>query len=131
MYSIASVFDVLRSIEGVALEDDTGAALEDDKRLSCPLTEERCSSYKDPDNCEEGNNQSCKQSVTVFYKQGKLRILCFRFKISRVNRNGFIPKEDSTLAGVIKYLKIDRSLLELIKPPAVPVRPGKAMSYHA
>jgi hypothetical protein len=112
MYSIASVFDALGSKKDIALEDDDGVVLEDDKRLRCPLSKNRCYYYKKPDDCEKGNSQSCKQPVIVFYKHKKLRILFFKFKISITNRDGFIPKDDSALSTVIKYCQIDKSLLK-------------------
>jgi hypothetical protein len=102
MYSIASILDALKSKEGIALEDD--------ETLGCPLPDGSC--HGNPDTCEKGNSQLCKQPVTVYYGYRKLIILFFRFKVSPGNRNGFIRKDDSSLVRLIEHNYINTSLLK-------------------
>jgi hypothetical protein len=101
VYSIPSVIGALKSVEGIVLENDN--------ELGCPLADNSC--LENPDDCEKGNNQSCKQSITVRKDYKKLVVLSFRFKISPDNRNGFIRKDDSSLALLIKHKHINKSLL--------------------
>jgi hypothetical protein len=113
MYSVASVFSALDSTNDIILtNEDEDVVLQDATGFRCPLSKDRCPHYENPDDCEKGNDQSCKQPMSIFYKQKKLRILFFRFKISCANRNGFIPKDDSALNTVINFFHIDRSLLK-------------------
>jgi hypothetical protein len=102
MYSVASVINALKSNETLTLED-----AED---IGCPSPKEDCP--KNPDNCEKGNNQNCKQPITIYTHYQKLVILIFRYKISENNRDGFIRKDDSSLGRLIKHNYINIRQLE-------------------
>jgi hypothetical protein len=102
MYSVASVINALKSNETLTVEDA--------EAIGCPSPKEDC--RKNPDNCEKGNNQNCKQPITIYTQYKKLLILHFRYKISENNRNGFIRKDDSSLSRLIKHKYIDIHLLE-------------------
>jgi hypothetical protein len=104
MYSVTSVIAALRSNSDLILEDT--------KTIGCPsqwITD--CN----PNNCEKGKSQSCKQPLTIYNEYQKLIVVTFRFFISEYNHAGFIRKDDSSLQRLIKHNFINRSLLQLVK----------------
>jgi len=99
MYTVESIIAELEANEDITWESNG--------KLGCP---ENCG-RKDPDNCEKGKSQTCKQQVTVHYKYKKLGVLFFRYMISPKNHGGFIPRKDSILTHLIKrQLIIERNL---------------------
>jgi hypothetical protein len=102
MYSVESVINALKS--------NTALTVEDADNRGCPLSESDCP--ENLDNCEKGNNQNCKQPITIYTNYQKLGILVFRYKISKNNRDGFIRKDDSSLERLIRHKYINMQLLK-------------------
>jgi hypothetical protein len=101
MYSVESVI--------MALKSNAALIVENDDTMGCPMSGSDCP--ENPDNCEIGNSQSCKQPITIYANYQKLVILVFRYKISKNNRDGFIRKDDSALERLIRYKYINEHLL--------------------
>jgi len=92
-----------------ALEFNNDLSCEGAESVKCPSSHEGCK--KDINNCEICINQKCKQSVSVHRNYQKLVILIFRFAISRINRGGFINKDDSSLKRLLDRDLIDKNKL--------------------
>jgi hypothetical protein len=68
MYSVTSILN--------ALESNKDLTVENAENIGCPLPKE--DSLRDPDNCEKGNNQNCKQPVACIYAIQKINYFIFQ-----------------------------------------------------
>lgn len=102
MYSAESIILALKSNEELQCEGINA--------ISCPSLHIACGG--EPDNCDIGIDQKCKQPVAIHQHYKKLIVLNFRFMVSCKNHSGFIRIDDSALRRLIDHNLIDKSILK-------------------
>ena len=105
MYSAESVIAELKT--------NTELNCENIDKTYCPSLHLGCCG--NPEDCRLCNNKECEQKISVHRDYKLLTILTFKFTISLINRDGFIPKDDSSLRRLINHKWIDESKLISIK----------------
>jgi hypothetical protein len=107
LYSATSVIS--------ALKKRTELSCEGIDNVKCPSPETHQDCKGQPNDCILCINQKCKQFISIHRDFKKLRILFFRFMVSRDNHDGFIPKDDSALMQLIRLQLLDETSLRPIK----------------
>jgi hypothetical protein len=93
MYRASSVVSILKDNKDIVIY---GVDL-----VSCPI--ESC--YVKPIDCSKGQDKICEKKVELLYSHdnhNKVAILIFRYKLSNIDNDGFIKKNDTTLNMLLK-----------------------------
>jgi hypothetical protein len=88
-----------------ALRNNTSLTFQGIDMIKCPRHDvlddnKRC--VDEPDTCEIGHEQKCKQHIHIFKNGGLLRIIEFRFMKSVTDASGFIKRDDSALKSLLR-----------------------------
>jgi len=94
-----------------ALKANTELLCEGIDTLGCPSPIPRDNCTSNPDSCNLGRDQKCKQSISIHKDLKKLAVLHFKYMVSPQNHDGFIRKDDMALNHLIDHKFIDATLL--------------------
>jgi hypothetical protein len=97
---VYSVEDVIN-----ALRNNTSLTFQGIDMVKCPRHDvidngRRC--VHEPDTCEVGHEQKCKQHIHIFRNGVLIRIIEFRFMRSVTDASGFIKRDDSVLKSLLR-----------------------------
>ena len=108
MYSAESVIGALKANGQLLCEGID--------KIGCPSHIDLCE--RQPDICNIGMEQNCKQPISIHHEYKKLSVLIFRFMVSEKNHSGFIRMDDSALKRLIQHKFIDKNMLKPVKDVA-------------
>jgi hypothetical protein len=101
MYSAESVIRSLKANDTLMFEGID--------EIKCPNP--GVSSCSNTTDCTKGAAQECKQPIKIFSEYKLLSIIKIRFMVKPKLREGFVPKDDSSITNLIKHGYIDSALL--------------------